>query len=201
MTLKRLAGRALRWASSVYSFTRRPLTRFRLSAYDRLNLGAGGDYRDGWANLDIGGRRNLIWDLTKPLPLKISSIRYVYSEHFIEHVSREDAVKLLSNARACMKSDGVIRLSTPDLRLFSEAYLAGDVPPLWSERNPTRMFNELMRNWGHIFLYDEPELRAVLTEAGFTEIKRVARHQSDHPELCRLEQRVSQLDLIMEAKP
>ena len=201
MKLRKLAGKVLRTAAKGYDYARRPLTRFRLGAFDKLNLGAGGDYRPGWANLDITGHRNLIWDLTKPLPIRAGSVRYVYSEHFIEHITRDHAVKLLSNARACIVEDGALRLSTPDLRLFSEAYLDGQIPPLWTERNPTRMFNEVMRNWGHTFLYDETELRSVLSEAGFTRFKRVERHQSDHAELRGLEQRVSQLDLIVEAQP
>lgn len=184
-----------------YSYARRPLTRFRIREYDKLNLGAGSDFREGWANLDIGGRRNLAWDLTKPLPLEAGKIRFVYSEHFIEHVARADALKLLTNLRACMVEEGVIRLSTPDLRLFSEAYLAGHLPPLWLEKNPTRMFNQIMRDWGHTFVYDESELRLILAEAGFTRFKRVERHASEHPELRDLERRVSQLDLIVEAQP
>lgn len=177
------------------------MTRLKLKNYDRINLGAGGHARQGWANLDITGRKNLIWDLTKPLPLANGALRYVYSEHFIEHVSRKDAVKLLSNTRARMPDSGVLRISTPDLRLFSKAYLEGSVPELWTERNPTRMFNELMRNWGHTYLYDEVELTAVLREAGFSRVKRVARNASEHDALREMENRPDQLDLILEAQP
>ena len=184
-----------------YSHARRPLTRFRIRGYDKLNLGAGGDFRVGWANIDIGGRKNLAWDLTKPLPISPGKIRFVFSEHFIEHIAREDAIKLLSNVRACMVNDGVVRLSTPDLRLFAETYLAGDLPPSWLEKNPTRMLNQVMRDWGHTFLYDESELRDTLAEAGFKRFKRVDRHESEYSELRNLERRGSQLDLIVEARP
>ncbi|HEX8584155.1 MAG TPA: methyltransferase domain-containing protein [Allosphingosinicella sp.] len=179
---------------------RRPLTRLQLRKYDKLHLGAGGYQLDGWANLDLVGRRNLIWDLTRPLPMP-AHVKFVYSQHFIEHIPRDVALKLLRNAHASMAKDGVMRISTPDLRLFSQAYLSGEVPPLWTERNPCRFFNELMRNWGHTFLYDEEELTALLTEAGFRTVRRMKRNESDHAELRDLEIRPDQLDLIVEAQP
>ena len=49
---------------------------------------------------------------------------------------------------ACMVEVGALRLSTPNLRLFWETYLDGQVPPRWPHLNPTRMINEVMRNWG-----------------------------------------------------
>ena len=195
-----LARTARSFLSGAVNRMRRPLTRLRLRKYDKLHLGAGGFQMEGWANLDIVGRRNLIWDLTRPLPMP-PRVKYIYSQHFIEHIPRAVALKLLANARAAMAADGVLRVSTPDLRLFSQAYLSGNVPELWTERNPCRFFNELMRNWGHTFLYDEEELTALLKEAGFGRVRRVARNQSDHAELRNLETRPDQLDLIMEAQP
>ena len=52
-----------------------------------------------------------------------------------------------------------------------------------------------------MFLYDDTELRSVLSEALFMRFRRVEHRQSDHSELRGLEQRESQLDLIVKAQP
>lgn len=183
---------------------RRVLTRERLRAYDRLNLGAGWSELPGWANIDLHGRRNLIWDLTRPLPVAPGSIRFIYSEHFIEHIPREACRRLLANARAALGEDGVLRISTPDLAFWARTYLEGrriQHPHAgWFPDTPCAMLNDQMRLWGHQFLYDEPELTRLLRACGFTRIARVPHSQSPHPELRGLESRPACGDLILEAR-
>jgi predicted SAM-dependent methyltransferase len=62
------------------------------------------------------------------------------------------------------------------------------------------MVNEGMRSWGHVFVYDEPELVALLKECGYSDIRRVKWGESDHPELRGLESRPDFEDLILEAR-
>lgn len=178
-------------------------TRMRLGAYDRLHLGSGNRLLPGWANLDIGGSGTLLWNLRKPLPIRERRIRLVYSEHFIEHIPRTDAVTLLSHARRTMVEGARLRISTPDLRKLANDFLAGNVVRMdhgsWYPETPCQMINEGMRLWGHIYLYDEAELTAVLTECGFSDIRRVEWRQSDLPELRDLESRPDFGDLILEA--
>jgi hypothetical protein len=47
--------------------------------------------------------------------------------------------------------------------------------------------NRLVRNWGHVFLYDEPTLRGALADAGFSAIVRVAPGESSHPALSGID--------------
>lgn len=192
---------ALDTAGAFINLFRRRLTPMALRGYDKLHLGAGVHFMPGWANVDFSGRKNLIWDLTHPLPLQRGKIRHIYSEHFVEHISREKCLELLQHARQSMAPDGVLRISTPDLKLFAASYLRGEAPPDWGEKNPCRAFNEVMRNWGHTFLYDEEELTSLLHEAGFRTVRRVSHGVSEHPELNDVEHRGSQLDLILEAQP
>lgn len=175
-----------------------------LKEYDRLHLGSGGRLLEGWANLDINGLGNLVWDLTKPLPIPPGRIRFVYSEHFIEHISLADARRLLGHARRVMASGGVIRISTPDLKTLIDDYQAGRLVGMehadWHPATLCQMVNEAMRGWGHAFLYDEAELTALLRESGFGDVRRVARGQSETPELRGLESRPDFGDLILEAR-
>lgn len=183
---------------------RRLATPRRIRRYDKLHLGSGARLLDGWANVDINGLGVLVWDLRKPLPVADGQVRLVYCEHFVEHIGRDDAVRLFSHARKAMAPGGVLRVSTPDLRKLAEDYLQGRVIDMahgaWYPRTPCRMLNEGMRLWGHVFLYDETELMQLLRECGFAETCRVCWGESTHPELRNLESRPDFGDLIVEAR-
>jgi len=102
-----------------------------------------------------------------------------------------------------MAPGAVIRISTPDLAKLVADYQAGRVVRMehgeWFPETPCRMVNEGMRLWGHTFLYDEPELIALLQECGFSDIRRAKRGESDYSELRDLESRPDFGDLIVEA--
>lgn len=202
--LRTLVRKAIEFPVSVVARVRRLETPARLKKHDRLHLGSGGRLLDGWANIDITGLRTITWDLRNPLPLAPGQVRFVYSEHFIEHIDRGDARRLLTQVRGAMAPGAAIRLSTPDLVRLVEDYRAGRVVRMehggWFPETPCQMLNEGMRLWGHEFVYDETELVALLKECGFSDIRRVERGQSDHPELRDLESRPDFGDLIVEAK-
>jgi predicted SAM-dependent methyltransferase len=197
-------NRAARALGAVGARFRRLRTPRLLKDYDRLHLGSGGRLLDGWANVDINGLGNLVWDLTKPLPIPPGRVRFVYSEHFIEHIPQAAARRLFSHARRVMATGGVIRVSTPDLKALLDDYQAGRLIRLdhadWQPSTLCRMVNEAMRNWGHVFIYDEAELTALLSECGFNDVRRVQWGESEFPELRALESRPDFGDLILEAR-
>ncbi len=72
-----------------------------------------------------------------------------------------------------------------------------------------RVLNNLFRNWGHRFIYDESTLRSLLENAGFTGIRRCAPGASEEPELRSIDshgreigdERVNRFEsLILEAR-
>jgi predicted SAM-dependent methyltransferase len=183
---------------------RRLQTRRGLSRFDKLHLGSGGRLLGGWANLDINGLGSLVWDLRKPLPIRSGAVRFVYTEHFIEHIRREDADRLFRHALRVMAPGGIVRVSTPDLEKLMEDYRTGRLVRMehggWFPETPCRMVNEAMHLWGHVFLYDEPELRGLLEECGFSDVHRVGWGESEHSELAGLESRPDFGDLILEGR-
>lgn len=191
-------------AVRVTALVSRLRTPFALRKYDKLHLGSGPHRKPGWANIDISGLHNIIWDLRRPLPVKAGIVRFIYSEHFIEHVDRPDALRLLSACRNLLAPGGVLRISTPNLRRSVEDYLASRTPRLpgiaWYPETPCRALNETMRCWGHRFVYDETELVNLLHEAGFQQLVRVSWGESEHQELKGLETRPFYDDLIFEAR-
>lgn len=177
-----------------------------LSAIDRLHLGCGPNVLPGWGNLDVaGGPGSIRHDLRQPLPKSDSSVRYIYTEHFIEHIEREDGARLMRECRRVLTEDGVLRVSTPDLRFIVHEYESGQLDEWadmdWRPTSSCRLLNESMRLWGHVFLYDEAELRQMLGEAGFRSVHRVAYRESAHAPLAGLETRPFHKDLIVEARP
>lgn len=168
------------------------------------SLGHGAKVLAGWTNVDVvgDGVRTFAWDLTEPFPLPDGSIDFIYSEHFIEHVSLAAATALLVECRRVLGRGGVVRLSTPDLRVITEKYVTGDIREWhdmgWEPATPCDLLNEGLRNWGHCYVYDEPKLLTILRAAGFADVARRPWGQSAHQPLSGLETRPDHGDLIVE---
>lgn len=176
----------------------------RVRDVDRLHLGCGSHLLDGWANLDVGGPAGVIrYDLACPLPVPDASVSFVYTEHFIEHVTAEQGRALLAECARVLRPGGVLRVSTPDLATLVEAYLAGRITEWadmeWLPESSCDLLNEGMRLWGHRYLWDEVRLASVLLDEGFSSVERAAWRQSTHPSLRGLESRPDHRDLIVEA--
>lgn len=170
----------------------------------KLHLGCGGNLLPEWANVDFNGNAGVIGhNLTRPLPLKADTIEFIYTEHFIEHITREQGISFLSDCYRVLKPGGVIRISTPNLHRLVDDYLKGPTPEWetwdWAPGTPCQMVNGGMRLWGHQFVYDHAELTLVLDGIGFREIMKKPWRESERPELCGLETRPFFDDVILEA--
>jgi predicted SAM-dependent methyltransferase len=203
-SVRPLARAALDFPMSLLARVSRFATPTRLKRYEKLHLGSGSRIIEGWANIDITGLRTLAWDLRKPLPVAKGQVSFVYTEHFIEHIDRAAGLRLLRQLKAAMAPGGVLRVSTPDLARLVNDYQAARLVRMehggWFPETPCQMINEGMRFWGHVFIYDESELVALLKECGFSEVQRVQWGKSDYPELRDLESRPDFGDLILEAR-
>jgi SAM-dependent methyltransferase len=73
--------------------------------------------------------RNVIRrDLRKGIPLKDNSVDYIYCSHMLEHLSLEDARKLIREAFRVLKPGGWMRIVVPDLKLLATKYVEEDLP-------------------------------------------------------------------------
>ncbi|HEY0143627.1 MAG TPA: methyltransferase domain-containing protein [Thermoanaerobaculia bacterium] len=159
----------------------------------KLHLGCGPVVLPGWVNIDNQPYPGIdqVLDVTQGLPFE--NARFVFAEHFIEHIPYPVAVNLLRECRRVLSDDGVLRLSTPNLDwVWATHYRLGMTE---QESNDACFYmNRAFRGWGHQFLYNETTLRATLNEAGFSQIVRVEYGQSTHPELQNLERHEKSLD-------
>ncbi|HBB75181.1 MAG TPA: hypothetical protein DC048_12130 [Planctomycetaceae bacterium] len=168
-------------------------------------LGHGTKVLPGWTNIDLegDGRTTFAWDLTRTLPFADQSVDFIYSEHFIEHLTLAQGQALLRECRRVLTPTGVLRLSTPELRTLVEKYLTAAVDEWadmgWKPSTPCDLLNEGLRLWGHQYVYDHYKLTSVLLTCGFAKVARCEWGSSTHKALRDLETRPNHGDCIVEA--
>lgn len=184
----------------------------------RLHLGCGTYILDGWTNID-GGDGN-VWpspndpgivalDVFEALAaLPSDSVEFIMSEQFVEHFTRQDGGRLMTECHRVLRPGGVVRSQMPDLDHLVRLYLnevpwadwqavqlphrlrhiAGSPDPyarLWPGESYTRamMINNGFHMDGHRFIYDYETFEQTLRLAGFTRVERVNFGESRHDAL------------------
>lgn len=171
-------------------------------AIRKLHIGCGSHPLDGWLNSDQYPMNPTILalDATKPFPFDDETFDYIFSEHMIEHVAYSSGLAMLEQCRRILKSNGRIRVSTPDLDFLIDLYRDGksqlqqdyikwssDTFIKNSEYTDTMVINNFVRDWGHVFIYDKKTLRRSLELAGFVDIASFRLNDSNDPSLRNLE--------------
>lgn len=169
----------------------------------KLHLGCGTTLPEGWINVDyaVGARLRKLplvgavvqrlglfdahWhpsiqlhDLRQPFPWSEGAAAYVYSAHFLEHITKEAGERFLAEAFRVLRRSGVMRIVVPDLRSVVEGYLSGAVPArdflkrvgapqANSENGLLRTLVSVYSGSGHRCMYDEPTLLGLIRDAGF----------------------------------
>lgn len=168
----------------------------------KLNVGCGTDYKNGWINIDNNSDDNiekldLNWDLRNPLPFKDGSVDYIFNEHFVEHLTVEESQRAIKDFMRTLKPGGVMRIAMPNLEDSIEIYLDKN----WKKRSfikdhglefvetPAELLNMSFSWWGHKWIYDWPELKRRLNQAGYNNFKRCKYSVSSHKDLRNLETR------------
>ena len=173
----------------------------------KLNIGCGKVKFPSWVNIDIEPSANLVIDVRKGLPFDNNSVDFIYCEHFLEHLTFEEAEKVLREFYRCLKHrEGFVRIAIPDLDYIIEKYNQSWRNQDWLSwpeyefiKTKGQMMNISFRLWGHKYLYNEEDLKNQLTKVGFLKIMRCEQNKSNHNELCNLETRKDS-KLIMEAE-
>jgi predicted SAM-dependent methyltransferase len=169
----------------------------------KLHIGCGKNLLSEWLNMDHCPifRDALFLDARRPFSFSDHTFHYIFSEHMIEHISYNDGLKMLNECQRILRPFGKIRISTPDLSfilglyenektVLQREYLKWAAHEFFDDQqevNEVFIINNLMRNWGHTFIYDENTLRDAMRKVGFTNIVKCDLRQSEDPELCNLE--------------
>jgi len=119
----------------------------------KLNLGCGTHVVPGWINVDYAAGARLLrlpgfrrlnrrlglfkgdWpsgivlhDLRRPLPWDSGSVDIIYSSHTLEHLSRDEGIRLLAECYRVLRPGGIIRIVVPDLAHIVRRYASGQLP-------------------------------------------------------------------------
>jgi predicted SAM-dependent methyltransferase len=187
--------RANRVSAPYHDWKARRRTRQRLATLPAkdlcINIGCGPNSLSGWINVDMARNRGIdvVWDLRKGLPFPSESCTAVFGEHVIEHITKENAARLLKECHRVLQKGGVIRVSTPDAGRYLRAYANDDEflrHPSFERpiETPMDRINQMMREDGqHLWAYDAPALILLLKQAGFGEVVEQGFGSSRHPRM------------------
>ncbi len=172
----------------------------------RVEIGAGPHRIDGWVATDVTWNCPYWLDATSPWPFPRGSVRYVYGDNVIEHITLSQNRDLFREARAVMAPGATIRLCTPDIGRLVSLYNADD--------GETQEVLQFHRNEGHVaahrvdllrvaftehghhvgYLWDFESLASELAAAGFANARRCDTGESGDPSLRGLEVRDSRVE-------
>jgi predicted SAM-dependent methyltransferase len=153
----------------------------------RLHIGCGENIYRGWVNIDRAPLRGVDQALDVRLGLPFEDVAAIYAEHFLEHLSLDHGLLFLRECRRVLASDGVLRVSTPNLDWVMRTHYRFDPIPDGEAQLECVRINRAFHGWGHQFLYNGPMLARALTAVGFEAVKFHAYGESDLPEMRGLE--------------
>jgi len=176
----------------------------------KLHIGCGTLYKENWINIDNNSDNNIEkldinHDLSTGLPFDDDSVDFIYNEHFIEHLSREDGLKFMIECHRVLKNSGILRIACPDLDQIIHGYINDNWRDFdwvktynceWIESG-CQMINISLNEfpWGHKYIYNKSELIFQLTKAGFlaNNINKVLYGESEYTELRNIDTRVDSI--------
>ena len=180
-----------------------------------LHIGCGGVLIPGFINTDVTHLympHNII-DQVKLLNvgnifaidgdvIESNSIDYIYSEHFIEHLSYKEFKNFLKETYRILKPGGIIRTACPYLEFYIDLYQHPEKFPNYIEyvkmhcsmfnKDLLRdfgeienvplsiIFNDHMHMWGHKMIYDKEALLKLFEKYNFKNIKECNYKESEH---------------------
>ncbi|HOW77928.1 MAG TPA: methyltransferase domain-containing protein [Verrucomicrobiota bacterium] len=155
----------------------------------KCNVGCGLYPLAGYLNIDADARVNpdLVMRVP-PLPFEDGDLSEVYAGHYLEHLTREEAVTFLAECYRCLKPGGVLAIVVPDTREIMRRYLAGAVdcveypPDVWHN---VADLDEVCALWLystvqgslHRWSYDRETLGRMMASAGFRKLHEIDRYR------------------------
>jgi len=77
----------------------------------KLHIACGKNIKKGWLNVDLGPSADFQFNLRRKFPLKSSSVKYIFTEHFLDHLQRPEPIRhVLLECCRVLKKGGVMRI-------------------------------------------------------------------------------------------
>jgi predicted SAM-dependent methyltransferase len=164
--------------------------------------------------------RGTVWhDIRRGLPFDDNTVDYIYSAHFLEHMKKAEAVKVLIECHRVLKKGGLIRIVVPDLEILAQRYNERDTKffesnnflnPAEKEKIadaflkslnffPRERWQRMYAGQYHLWMYDFDSLYCMLGDCGFKQIEKKNPSESQMPDIKKLDER-SDYNLCLEAR-
>lgn len=116
-----------------------------------LNIGCGSVFHASWTNIDVMAVSSKVqtYNIKKGLPYADNYFNACYSSHLLEHLTRNEAEKLLLECWRILQPQAVIRVVVPDLEAIVINYL--DL----LEKNQPGSIETANYEWIMLELYDQ----------------------------------------------
>lgn len=126
-------------------------------------------------------------DLSHSIPLKDETADFIYSSHFLEHLFKRDAERLLKDCYRVLRPGGVVRVCVPDLAYAVSLYIRGEKERMLA----SYFFVEDKESFlaRHKYMYDFDLLKSSLEKVGFSQVVRCDYCQGETPDLDKLDNR------------
>lgn len=161
--------------------------------YPKVQLGSGRHILKGFLNIDVFPPADLICDIREGIPLRDKSTKFIFTEHFLEHMDYPISVKkVVKECYRILEPKGKIIIGVPDGELAMRSYVKRDkkffdkmLATWYKERNCLGNFNTyidlvnyIFRDQDddaefnpHIWAFDFEKLESLLSDVGFKEVK------------------------------
>jgi predicted SAM-dependent methyltransferase len=145
-----------------------------------LNLGSGEAPLAGFVNVDAlpdAPGVDLVADISQPLPFEDGSVDRIYAVHVLEHFATDQVPGLLADWRRVLRPGGEALIAVPDLEVIARTILDRSgwfTPP----HNPWlgAIYGGQKDQYDfHKTGFTGPWLAALLSDAGFGDVRRVER--------------------------
>jgi predicted SAM-dependent methyltransferase len=141
-----------------------------------------------WLNIDILDLSQFAaWNKYKfhqmalpgKLPVADNSTDLIFSSHFLEHLTRDEALVHLTECHRIMKPGAVMRTAVPDAQLLIRKYRDDTIHDFdhvsqgcEDAKTPLAAMWEVLLGGDHKMIYDFETMKELMLKAGFTDIKR-----------------------------
>ena len=171
-----------------------------------------GDY-DGLEKVKIENDINIFkHNVVNGLPFEDSSVQCIFSSHFIEHLTFEEAVNFLKECHRVLRPGGILRIICPDIMIwinkiykgtdesFFKTYKDSLDVPYWENyiypikdkiKTNTQVLNSMIYNWGHKWMWDFESLKTELESIGFGSIQQMEHLKTNYNRIKEIETRLS----------
>jgi predicted SAM-dependent methyltransferase len=118
-----------------------------------------------------------LMDFGRHFPFPDASFDGIFSEHVLEHFTREDGARVLRECRRVLVPGGLLRVIVPDACKILEAYVNEPQSLISHRESSTRLAMEVVnlyayQRYEHQCLYDWHLMQRTLADAGFSDIVR-----------------------------